>query len=345
MSVTATTTDTGAGEPSRLENRSPRPRGAQRFTKHLEAYALLILTLGMVVFFSVWPVTADLFPTVPNVKILLASQAIIGLVAVGVLLPLIALEFDLSIGATAALVAVFVSMMLTGGMSVWLAAVIGLCVGLVVGIVNALITTVFGISGIVTTLGTSTILVGVLTHVTDGLAPTSRIPKSFTSIGNDSVANVPISFIILIVVAAIVYFVLDHTPFGRNLYASGSNPRAAELVGIRISRMKVAAFVICGALAAVGGILYVARAGGANPKISTTFLLPALAAAFLSAAAIKPGRYNVWGTIVAIYFLAVMNNGLSLAGAPPYVSNYSNGLALILGVVVATVLRRRSKSR
>lgn len=312
--------------------------------KFLEAYALLFLTVALAIFFSLWPKTADLFLTVSNIKILLASQAVIGLVAVGVLLPLITLEFDLSIGGTAALVAVLSTMMLSDAMPVLLVIAIGLGSGLVIGLINATIVTRFGISGIVTTLGISTILVGVLTHVTGGLAPSSNIPSSFTKIGNQSVFNVPILFIILIAVSAAIYFLLDHTPFGRRLYASGSNPRAAELVGIDVGRMKAAAFLMCGLMAAVAGILYVARAGGASPKISTVFLLPAIAAAFLSAAAIKPGRYNVWGTIVAIYFLAVLNNGLNLAGAPSYVSDYSNGLALILGVAVASVIRRRSKA-
>lgn len=311
--------------------------------KYVEAYALLALTIALAIFFSLWSETADSFPTLSNVKILLASQAIIGLVAVGVLLPLIVLEFDLSIGATAALTAVLVTMMLSGGTPIPVAIAAGLGIGVVVGVVNLIITTWVGVSGIVTTLGTSTIIVGVLTQITGGLAPTSKIPASFTDVGNDSIFGVPIIFVILIMMAAVVYFGLEHTPLGRRLYAAGSNPKAAELVGINLSRTKSAAFVICSVMASVGGILYVARAGGADPRINSVFLLPALAAAFLSAAAIKPGRYNVWGTIVAIYFLAVLNNGLSLAGAPAYVSDYSNGIALILGVAVATVIRRRSK--
>lgn len=97
-------------------------------------------------------------------------------------------------------------------------------------------------------------------------------------------------------------------------------------------------------LCSVAGLLYVAGAGGASPNVGTTFTLPALAAAFLSAAAVRPGRFNVWGTIIAIFFLAVLNSGLSLAGMPPYVNDYVNGGALIVGVALAAALYRRRTS-
>lgn len=338
------TVDRHTREPE-LESEKPNSSNLRTpfILKYVESYALLALTVGLALFFTLWPQTADTFPTLSNIKILLASQAIIGLVAIGALLPLIVLEFDLSVGANAALTAVLVTMMLSGGTPIPIAIAIGIVTGVAVGVVNLVITTWIGVSGIVTTLGTSTIIVGVLTQITGGLAPTSKIPAAFTNVGNEAVFGIPIIFIILIAIAAVVYFCLEHTPFGRRLYAAGSNPKAAELVGINLARTKAAAFLICSVMASIGGILYVARAGGADPRINSVFLLPALAAAFLSAAAIKPGRYNVWGTIVAIYFLAVLNNGLSLAGAPAYVSDYSNGLALILGVAVATVIRRRSK--
>src|SRR5205085_12684903 len=131
---------------------------------------------------------------------------------------------------------------------------------------------------------------------------------------------------------------LEHTPYGRYLYALGANATAARLVGLRTKVLTSSAFVVAGVLAAVGGILAVARAGGANPHLGDQLLLPAFAAAFLSAASIKPGRYNVLGLLVAVYFLAVINNGLNLMGAQPYVSSFVNGGALIIGVSMANYL-------
>jgi ribose transport system permease protein len=145
----------------------------------------------------------------------------------------------------------------------------------------------------------------------------------------------------MLILAVAVYYLLSHTPYGRYLYAFGSNREASRLVGIRTKLTLGLTFVIAGALCGLAGVLQVSRAGSADPKLGETFTLPALAAAFLSAAAIRPGRYNVWGTLVAIFFLAVLNNGLNLAGAQPYVANYVNGAALIVGVGLAVRLGRR----
>jgi ribose transport system permease protein len=141
-------------------------------------------------------------------------------------------------------------------------------------------------------------------------------------------------------VTLVTYYVVAHTPVGRYLYAVGSNRAGARLVGLRTRLLLGFAFAAAGALAGMAGVLQVARAGSADPGVGAGFTLPALAAAFLSAASIKPGRYNVGGTIVAIFFLAVLNSGLNLAGAAPYVANYVNGVALIVGVGLAAYLGR-----
>lgn len=179
---------------------------------------------------------------------------------------------------------------------------------------------------------------------TGGLALASNIPTSLTSFGTGLVAGIPIVFVTLVVIAALVYFVLAHTSFGRVTYAVGSNSEAAKLVGLRTGRIRGTTMVAGSTLCSVAGLLYVAGAGGASPNVGTTFTLPALAAAFLSAAAVRPGRFNVWGTIIAIFFLAVLNSGLSLAGMPPYVNDYVNGGALIVGVALAAALYRRRTS-
>jgi ribose transport system permease protein len=320
-----------------------RPVG-QRLLRFLESYALLVLLVVMVVFFSVWPQTSGVFLTPANLQILVASQAVLGVVALGALIPLICGEFDLAVGAVAALSAVLVAQVLSSGASIWLGLMVALGVGAAVGIANGLIVTKAGVNAVVATLGMSTILVGVIRHDTGGLAPPSDIPAALTDFGNGTLLGLPIIFVALLAAAGIVYFVLDHTPMGRHIYALGSNPAAAALVGLKNKRLRGLALFAGAVLCGLAGWLYVARAGGADPKLSGTFTLPALAAAFLSAASVRPGRYNVWGAMIAIYFLAVLNNGLNLAGAETYVSEYVNGIALIAGVALAAVLRKRNQS-
>lgn len=317
-------------------------RGArERIVTLLEAYALLIVLVGIALFFCVWPQTSDTFPTVANIRILVASQAVIGVIALGALLPLLCTEFDLSVGNVAALSAVLVADFVSNGNSVVLGVALAVLVGAVVGSANALIVTRAHVSGVITTLGMSTIIAGVILQQTGGLAPASSIPDSLTNFGTGLLAGVPTIFITLLLIAGLVYFVLSHTSLGRQIYAVGSNVEAAKLVGLRVDRIRGAAFVAGSILCAVGGLLYISRAGGASPNVGATFTLPALAAAFLSAAAVRPGRFNVWGTVIAIFFLAVLNNGLNLAGVEPYVNDYVNGGALIIGVAMAAVLYRR----
>ena len=187
----------------------------------------------------------------------------------------------------------------------------------------------------------ATLLDGVTNQLTGGLSITTDIPDFIIELGIGRWLGIPKVIFVLAAVALLVAYVLGHTPFGRYLYAIGANQAAARLVGIRVRYIVAAAFVCSGLLAATGGILSVARQAGADPRIGVGLTLPALAAAFLSAASIRPGKYNVGGVIVAIFFLAVLNNGLSLAGVPAYVSSYVNGAALIVGVGLAAYLGRR----
>lgn len=316
-----------------------RPRRTVMET--VEAYALLILLIGAAVFFTLYPATADTFPTVANIRILIGNQAVIAIVALAALIPLVANQWDLSIGAVAGLVAVLTASWVSDGRAISLALIVGVLVGATVGTVNALIITRGRVNAVIATLGMSTILAGVITQKTGGMAVVGAIPASMTDFGSGNWGGVPRTAFALAAVALAVYYVLEYTPFGRYLYALGSNPAAAKLVGLRTRLVLGASFVIAGALSAAGGIIQVARAGGADPRVGDAFTLPALAAAFLSAAAVRPGKYNVGGTLTAIFFLAVINNGLNLAGAPSYMSSYINGGALILGVGLAAYLGRK----
>lgn len=318
-------------------------RRHQPLRHYLEAYAFLGLLVAAALFFSLWPETSDTFTSPANLRTLVSSNSVIAIVALAALVPLVTYEFDLSVGAIAGLSSVYVASVLAAGTSVPLAIALGIGLGLLVGGINALLITRVGVNAVITTLGISIILDGVVNQKTGGIAVTGNIPLGFSEFGSSNWLGIPKIAYILALVAIAVYYLLNHTPYGRYLYAFGANREAARLVGIRTKLTLGLTFVISGALCGAAGILQVARAGSADPKVGETFTLPALAAAFLSAAAIKPGRYNVAGTLVAIFFLAILNNGLNLAGSPEYVSNYVNGAALIVGVGLAVRLGRRQE--
>lgn len=310
---------------------------------YLEAYAFLGLLVIAVVFFSIWSETGATFTSAANLRTLVGSNAVIAIVAIAALVPLVCYEFDLSVGAIAGLSSIFVATVLAHGTSVPVAIGIGIGIGLVVGIANALLITRIGVNAVITTLGMSIIVDGIINQKSGGLAVTGNIPLSFSQFGSSNWLGVPKIAFILAAIAIGVYYLLEHTPYGRYLYAFGSNRGAARLVGIRTRLILALTFLISGALSGAAGILQVSRAGSADPKVGDSFTLPALAAAFLSAAAMKPGKYNVAGTLVAIFFLGVLNNGLNLAGSPEYVTNYVNGAALIVGVALAVRLGRRQE--
>lgn len=325
--------------PDMAEERERRP-----LTHFLEAYAFLGLMIAAALFFAIWPQTSTAFTSSANIRTLISSNAVVAIIALAALVPLVAYEFDLSIGGVAGLSAVFCASMLAGGMAIPLAIVLSIAIGAVIGTANAVLITRVGVNAVITTLGMSIIIAGIVNEKTGGIAQSAQLPHSFTSFGSSDLFGIPKVAFVLVVIALGVYYVLQYTPFGRYLYAFGSNRDAARLVGIRTKLVLASAFIVSASLSAMAGILQVARAGSADPKGGEPFTLPALAAAFLSAAAIRPGKYNVGGTLVAIFFLGVLNNGLNLAGSPEYVNNYVNGAALIIGVALTVKLGRRGSA-
>jgi ribose transport system permease protein len=318
------------------------PRRRRRVVDYLEALALPACLLLAGVYFALNPATSTTFLTAANLQVLIGGQAVVAIVALALLVPLCADQWDLSVGATAGLGAVYAAATMSGG-SVTQGVLVALAVGGLVGLVNALIVTRFNVNAVIATLGTMTIIAGVINLKTGGIAIVSQIPESLVNLGSETWLGVPKIGLLVAVVALAVHYLLEHTPYGRYLYALGANTTAARLVGLRTRSLIASTFVVAGVLASIAGILAVARSGGANPRLGDQLLLPAFAAAFLSAASIKPGRPNVGGLLVAVYFLAVLNNGLSLAGAAPYVSSFVNGGALIVGVALATYLGRRKR--
>lgn len=318
----------------------PRP-SRRSLLSYLEAYAMVGLLVVVALFFTVLPSTSETFPTTANLNVLIGNQAVIAIVALAALLPLTCNEWDLSVGANAGLSAVFSASLMSNGTPVAVAVLVGIGLGSFIGLLNAVVVTRARVNAVIATLGMATIIDGAVNQKTHGIALVSNIPASVVDFGSTNWLGIPKPAYVLAVASIGVYYALYHTPVGRYLYALGSNPRAARLVGLRTNLLLGSTFVAAGALAGAAGVLEVTRAGGASPTVGDGFTLPALAAAFLSAAAIRPGRFNVGGTLVAIFFLATLNSGLNLAGAAPYVSSYVNGVALIIGVALASYLGRK----
>ena len=332
----ATTPRTGLSRASRER------RLSHQGLQVLERAGLPILMGAMFVFFALYGSTGAVFTSSANLKVIFGNQAVTALVALAMVVPLSSGYFDLSVGAVTGLTSIAVAA--TIGPHHWpivLGLAFGLGLGAFIGFINGFLVAKVRLNGFVVTLGTYTLLLGLAQAYTGGTPITLGIPLSFGTWGTGTVAGLPNPFILLLVIALLVWYMLTNTPFGRHLEAIGSNETAARLVGINTDRVVWTSFVLSGTLAAAAGALQTAQSASGDPAVGTAFLFPALAAVFLGATTIKPGRYNVWGTLVGVYFIAMSVSGLTLLGANTWISPVFNGASLVIAVALSTLIGRR----
>ena len=334
----ATGAAAGSGQPA------VAPRSALSTSLLAQRYGLLVIFCLVIGVFSL--LLPDSFPTLANARNITSSQSVLGIVSLAALPPLVAGQFDMSLGAVLGLASIAAASALSHfGAPVWLAALVGLGCGAFVGLCNGLLIAKVGVNPLITTLGVATAITGVLSWYTDGIAILTGIPDSLTDFGSGLWLGIPAPLYALAGVSFFVWYLLEHTPFGRHLHAIGVNPTAAHLVGLNVASHVVASFVLSGALVGLGGVLLVARQGAGNPLVGSYYLLPVLSAVFLGATAIHPGRFNVPGTLVAVFFLATSVSGLALFGVDNWVDSLFNGAALVIAVGLSTVLGRRGAGR
>jgi ribose transport system permease protein len=324
-----------------MPRRMTRRRDAQ--LEFIERYALVIAFVAVLVFFSLWSETSSTFLTTANVRNVLGNQAVVGVLSLAIMIPLVAGEFDFSVGPVAGLSQVLVAgFMARLGVPLLLAVAVGIALGSLVGLVAGTTVAKVGVNSLIVTLGISAVLAGIVTWYTDSQSIITGISSDLVDLGTGEWFGIPRTVYALALVALFVHYLLEHTPFGRYLASIGANVRAARLVGVRVDRLVLLSFVVSGTLAGIAGVLLVARNGSASPQVGTVGdSLQALTAAYLGATAIRPGRFNVVGTLVAIFFLAFTISGLSLAGLDSWINDVFNGVALFVAVVVSTVVGRR----
>jgi ribose transport system permease protein len=310
----------------------------------LEQYGLVIFLIALIVFFAVWSKTSGTFLTSANIRTTLENQAVVTIAALGALIPFIAGQFDLTVGANG-IVATFIVAALTtkAGVPAGLSCVIAVAAGAVIGAVSGIIVAYLRASSIVITLGMATLLGGLVILYSKGNSITG-IPPSLISFGAENWAGVPRPLWLTLIILLLVGYFLRSTVTGRRLLMIGENPVAAALVGIRTQRLILLAFVLGGAFYGVAGVVLLANTGSASPSDGFSSTFQVLTAVFLGATTIRPGRFNVVGTIVGVLFIAVSVDGLSLAGASDWVQPVFTGAAVIVAVAASTVFARRRVS-
>jgi ribose transport system permease protein len=310
----------------------------------LERLGLPIILVVTIVVFAVLPESSHDFATVANMRNVLSDVSVSIVVALAALGPLVAGEFDFSIGLTMEMSSIAFGACLTRfHLPLLLAIVITLCIAMVVGSVNGFVVARLRLNSFISTFGMATVLTGLITFYVEGLSILVN-NNALNTIGGPSSLTFGIPRIAYVVAAIslIVGYILTQTPWGRQLQAVGSNRVGARLVGLPVNRTVFLTFIGSSLLSALAGILYVAQQGAASPNVGSNYVLPAFAAVFLGATAFRPGRFNVAGTLVAQIFVVVGSTGLILAGLKPWVQYVFQGGVLILALALT---RRRRASR
>ncbi|GAC1592110.1 MAG: ABC transporter permease [Acidimicrobiales bacterium] len=287
--------------------------------------------------FSAWEPTT--FLAGQTWRSLFANLAIPGLVAVALVVPLAAGVVNLAVGAQVGVGGIVVAWMLSRwGTPIPVAIAVTLAIGVAIGVAMALLIVGARISSFIATLGLSSVLTAIIAWVS-GSQQILNLGSGFQAIATRKLFGVTYPVYVLAVVALSVWYCLERTPAGRRVYATGGNLEAARLAGVRTTRVIVLAAITCGLITAVAGVLESAQLATGDPTISTSYLLPAFAAAFLGSTQFKRGRFNVGGTLLSVLVLAMGVQGLQLAGAPIWLPDLFNGAALLLAVGFAQIQR------
>jgi ribose transport system permease protein len=336
MSVgTTSAKDSGAAAPTR-----PHPR---RWTSRIEAGALPVAWLAVFVLFAV--LLPDTFLSAASISNILGSQAVPLVLTLSLVLPLVCGDYDMSVASVATLTAMVIGILnVNHGWSIGAAIVAGLAAALLAGLVNGAVIVLFGVDSLIVTLGTGTVIQGLVLWISDSTTIGGISTSLVDLVIGYKLFSVPAAFYYGLVLCVVLWYLLQHTALGMRMLFVGRGRDVARLSGIRVGRVRMGALVASAGLAGVAGTLYAGTTGSADPSSGTSFLLPAFAAVFLGATTVIPGRFNAWGAFIAVYFLATGITGLQLLGAESFVQQLFYGGALVIAVSLAQLARRREAS-
>ena len=311
-------------------------------TSWLNRYALVLIWIALAVALSI--ASPDRFLQPITFSTIFGTQSVLVILTLALLLPLSVGDFDLSVanmmGMSATLMVV-----LNGdkfGLPLWVAMTAAIAAGLLVGAFNAYLVVKVGVDAIVATLGMATLLLGLSNWVSGSIIQTG-ISKLLSTAVNTRMLGLPLSFWYGMLLAAILWFILSFRPMGRRIAFVGQNREMARLSGVRVDRIRFFGFMGAGLLASLAGIMMAGQLGAFQASSATSYLLPTFAAAFLGTTVIVPGRFNPWGSVVAIFFLITGITGLNLLGLNAWIQDAFYGAALIIAVTLSTLVRRRVK--
>jgi ribose transport system permease protein len=325
-------------EPTRSE--LSKLSSQQKLVRLLPVYGLVILTVFLVILFSI--LLPNTFPTILNVRSIISDKAIIMLLSLGVMIPMSAGRIDLTVGYGIVLWHILaISLQTMYGFSWPVAVLTVLALGAIMGMLNGLLVEVAKIDSFIATLGTGTVLYALALWHSEGRQVVGALAPAFYKLNSTMIFGLPITGFYVIAVALFMWVIYEYLPVGRYLYAIGASPKAAALNGIPVRKYVMGSFIASGLLTALAGVLLASKLRIGQASVGLEFLLPALVGAFLGSTTIKPGRVNVWGTMIGVIILAVGISGIQQFGGSFWVEPMFNGVTLIVAIGIAGYAQRR----
>ncbi|MER9493998.1 ABC transporter permease [Mesorhizobium sp. M0320] len=315
---------------------------------------------ALIVIIVVFSILSPYYLSVANFLTMASHVAIFGILAIGMLLVILNGGIDLSVGSTLGLAGVVAGFLMQGvtltwlGVvlypPVWVVAVLACMLGAAVGLINGVLIARFKVPAFVATLGVMYMARGLALLMTSGLTYNNLGGKpelgntGFDALGFNRLFGVPTGVVVLAVIALIGSIVLNRTAFGRWLYASGGNERAAELSGVPVKTVQISVYVLSGICAAIAGLILSSQLTSAGPTAGTTYELTAIAAVVIGGAALTGGRGNIRGTLLGAFVIGFLSDGLVIIGISSYWQTVFTGAVIVLAVLLNAVqYRRRSK--
>ena len=312
---------------------------------HLRQTGTLVGLLAIILFFAVQ--LPDTFLTAQNLLNVSQQISMLAVTAFTMTIVMVMGDFDLSVGSTASLAGIVAAVLFAAGWPVWAGVAAALAAGIMGGIFNGVLVAYIGILPFIATLGTLTMFSGTAFLISDGKTIFGRdIPAEFSGFARSGLhladgVTVPSMTIAAALVLALVFVVLEHTTYGRRLYAIGGNIQAAELAGLNVRRLRLSAFALTGLGAAVAGLMYASRVASANPAQASGLMLDAIAAVFLGMTMGRQGEPRVMATLVGVLILGILDNGLTQMNVDSYVREILIGAIVVAAVAVSSYGRKR----
>ena len=319
----------------------PQPR--TRRTRGISRFTLLFIVIAEYLLLSA--MKPEVFLNPRTLQTILSSNAPLLIATLGLTLTLVIKEFDLSIGGVIVLSNVLIaSTTLHLGFDVFTAVITALIASAIIGLANGLLVVYLGLNSFIVTLAMGTLLAGLATLLS-GSTILSGVPPALGAFTITPLFGIPLVVYYAFGIALIMWYIYEFTPAGRYLYFIGDNTEVARLSGIPTQHYRLLVFIASSTIAGIAGILVAGSLGSADPSAGPSYLLPAFAAAFLGATAIKIGKFNAWGTVIASYLVVTGVTGLAILGLGGWVQATFNGITLLLAITaarIATTLPKRS---